>query len=51
MIFVVTEISTAKCVRGLRNFINELFFWQDDHCREAYAAELQRKQLSKEYRK
>ena len=36
---------------GWRNCINALFFWQDDHCREAHASELNRKQLPKEYRK
>lgn len=35
---------------GWRNFINGLFFWQEDHCREAHVSELRRKQLPKEYR-
>lgn len=35
---------------GWRNFINALFFWQGDHCQEAYMSELNRKQLPKEYR-
>lgn len=34
---------------GWRNFINGLFFWQEDHCRDAYQSELTRKQLPKEY--
>ena len=36
---------------GWRNLINALFWWQEDHCRDAHASELQRKQLPKEYRK
>lgn len=36
---------------GWRNFINALFFRQEDHCRDAHASELARKQLPKEYRK
>lgn len=36
---------------GWRNLINALFWWQEDHCREAHVSELQRKQLPKEYRK
>lgn len=35
---------------GLRNFVNSLFFWQDDHCLDAYQSEVNRKQLPKEYR-
>ena len=30
-------------------FINGLFFWQNNHCRGAYASEFNRKQLPKEY--
>ena len=33
-----------------RNMINMIFFWQPDHCREAYVSELERKQLPAEYR-
>lgn len=29
----------------LRNFINTLFFWQNDHCKLAYEEELDRLQL------
>lgn len=29
--------------------INKLFFWQDNHCRGAYAHEVQRKQLPPYY--
>lgn len=36
---------------GWRNLINALFWWQEDHCRDAHTSELQRKQLPKEYRK
>jgi hypothetical protein len=31
-------------------FINALFFWQEDHCRQAYEAEHNNSQLPKEYR-
>lgn len=31
--------------------INILFFWQDNHCKEAYESELNRSQISKEYLK
>ena len=30
--------------------INHLFFWQDDHCKEAYESELNRVQLPPELR-
>ena len=33
-----------------RNLINALFFWQEDHCREAYESELTRSQLPPEFR-
>lgn len=32
------------------HFINTLFFWQDDHCKEAYKSEKNNKQLPMEYR-
>lgn len=35
----------------LRNFINGLFFWQEDHCQDAYWSEVYRKQLPGEYNK
>lgn len=31
--------------------VNTLFFWQEQHCLEAYLAEKGRKQLPKEYRR
>ena len=31
--------------------INIIFFWQDNHCKEAYESELNRSQISKEYLK
>jgi hypothetical protein len=34
---------------GWRNFINGLFWWQQDHCLEAHQSELNRKQMPKEY--
>lgn len=34
---------------GWRNFINRLFFWQEDHCKAAYESEKARSQLPKEY--
>ena len=33
-----------------RVLINTLFFWQQDHCADAYRSELERKQLPVEYR-
>ena len=30
--------------------IDMLFFWQDNHCLRSYEAEMQRKQMPKEYR-
>lgn len=33
-----------------RNVINVLFFWQDDHCKEAYESEMNRSQLPPEMR-
>lgn len=36
---------------GWRNFINRIFFWQEDHCKDAYESEKNRKQLPKEYSK
>lgn len=30
-------------------FIDALFFWQKDHCREAYESEVERKQLPAGY--
>lgn len=50
MIFVITEISTAKCVRGWRNLINDLFWSQEGRCLAAYESEMSRKHLPKEYR-
>lgn len=31
-------------------FIDALFFWQPDHCQDAYLSEKERKQLPSEYR-
>ncbi len=33
-----------------RTVINGLFFWQTDHCAEAFASELKRRHLPREYR-
>jgi len=30
-------------------FINALFFWQENHCKEAYESEMNNKHLPKEY--
>lgn len=35
---------------GLARVINFIFFWQSDHCREAYESELNRSQLPPELR-
>lgn len=37
-------------LKWTRNAINVLFFWQDDHCKEAYESELARTQLLPEFR-
>lgn len=29
--------------------LDKLFFWQDEHCKQAYESEMERKQLPKEY--
>lgn len=34
----------------LRRAINTLFFWQEDHCREAYESEMRRKHFPPEMR-
>ena len=33
-----------------RNVVNALFFWQKDHCKEAYESEIERSQLPVEMR-
>lgn len=33
-----------------RNLFNAMFFWQDDHCKEAYESEMERTQLPLEMR-
>ena len=33
-----------------RNLFNTMFFWQDDHCKEAYESEMERTQLPPEMR-
>lgn len=35
----------------MRNVINAIFFWQDDHCQQAYESERQRSQMPPELRK
>lgn len=39
-----------KARSRLHVWIDRLFFWDKDHCRECYEIELQRKQLPPEYR-
>jgi hypothetical protein len=34
----------------VRKLLNLIFFWQDDHCLDSYLAEVERKQLPREYR-
>ncbi len=36
--------------RTFRPLIDLLFFWDDQHCHAAYLAEVQRRQLSKNFR-
>ena len=48
-----TLSARAWRLRGDSNmykFINLLFFWQSNHCRGAYNAEMERKHLPLEYR-
>ena len=35
----------------IRRIVNTIFFWQADHCQEAFITELQRRHLPPEYRK
>jgi hypothetical protein len=53
------ETLSARCYRQRMNgkwmyrwyrFINALFFWQDDHCKDSYLSEVDRNQISPEYR-
>lgn len=51
------ETISARCWRRradrpysyLRPVIDGLFFWQADHCRKSHEAELERRQLPREY--
>lgn len=49
------ETISARCYREKRKFfekvINLLFFWQEEHCRDAYYSEVLRKQYPEEYQK
>jgi len=48
------ETLSARCHRedlAIKRLVNLLFFWQNDHCYQAYLSELYRKQLPKEYQK
>lgn len=53
------ETFSASCYRKRGNFwgwwlsyhfVNTLFFWQENHCKEAYENELARGHMPKEYR-
>lgn len=53
------ETFSARCYRRrhasyfmwcARKFVNGLFFWMDDHCKQAYESEKCRRQLPPEYR-
>ena len=53
------ETLSARCHRNQfkswywslwREVINTIFFWQHDHCADAYESEIKRRQLPKEYR-
>ena len=43
------RLSSPWWMRGYR-LVNALFFWQADHCAEAYEAEWDRQQLPSHYR-
>lgn len=49
-----TLSSRAHRIQGtnprLRTIINKLFFWQEDHCRDAYESERRRSHLPPELR-
>jgi hypothetical protein len=34
---------------SLRQWIDRLFFWDKDHCKECYFIEIERRQLPREY--
>ena len=34
----------------MEHFIDTLLFWDEDHCRNSYQSEIQRRQLPPEYR-
>ena len=40
----------GKGWRFLRCMIDCIFFWQEDHCKQAYESELERRQLPEELR-
>ncbi len=53
------ETFSASCYRKrndflgwwlVYHFVNLLFFWQENHCKESYESELNRGHLPKEYR-
>lgn len=53
------ELFSARCHRmqgksrawkRTRNLVNAIFFWQEDHCRGAFLAEMRRWDLPQEYR-
>lgn len=50
----VSSRSRRAYITGKRkwtiNLINLLFFWQNDHCKEAYESEMERNQLPPEMR-
>lgn len=41
--------TTLRRWKVARAVINAIFFWQDDHCFEAYRAEVERRQLPREF--
>ena len=48
------ETLSARAYRTknpIRYIINAIFFWQIDHCREAFESEIERKQLPEIYQK
>lgn len=41
--------SPKKKWKFFHSAINKLFFWQNDHCKQAYISELERRQLPREF--
>lgn len=45
------RLARDRKIKWPASLINSLFFWQEDHCFEAYQSEVLRKHLPKQYQK